>query len=125
MAEALLLLRRYWYLIVIAALVFVLLYMRGDMTSLESAKEKAETKAATLQAVNDTNAKVIEGFTAQRIANDAIIKQLSEAKSANVVRETNTRTIIEEAKRNDPAASSWVNTPVPDSLRRAINAPGD
>jgi hypothetical protein len=125
MLEALALLKRYWHFVAIAALVFVVLYMRGDIASLEGRATAAESKAATLQAVNDTNVKVIEGFAAQRLANDAIIRKLGEVKAGNVERETTVRTIIEREARNDPTVRDWLNQPVPSGVRGAINAPGD
>lgn len=125
MAEALTLLRRYWPFLAIAGLVMALLYMRGDLASMKADKDRAEAKAATLQAVNDTNAKVIEGFAAQRLANDAIIQRLGEIKTLNLGRETTVRTIIEKEARNDPVVRDWLNQPVPIGLQRAINAPGD
>ena len=87
--------------------------------------DRAEAKAATLEIVNKTNAKVIEGFTQQRIANDAIIQQLTGARTANATRETTVRTIIEKEARNDPVVRDWLNQPVPSGVRRAINTPGD
>lgn len=125
MVEALALLKRYWHWLAIAGLVMALLYMRGDLASMKADKDKAEAKAATLQAVNDTNAKVIEGFAAQRLANDAIIQQLAGARTANATRETTVRTIIEKEARNDPVVRDWLNQPVPSGVRRAINTPGD
>lgn len=125
MLEALALLKRYWHFVAIAALVFVVLYMRGDIASLKSDKDKAEAKAATLESVNKTNARVIEGFAAQRLANDVIIRKLGEVKAGNVTRETTVRTIIEKEARNDPVVRDWLNQPVPIGLQRAINAPGD
>lgn len=125
MAEALVLLKRYWHWLAIAGLVMALLYMRGDLAHMQADKDKAEAKAATLQAVNDQNAKVIEGFAEQRIANDAIIQQLAGARSANASRETTVRTIIEKEARNDPVVRDWLNQPVPSGVRGAINAPGD
>ncbi|MAQ09593.1 MAG: hypothetical protein CMQ11_07140 [Gammaproteobacteria bacterium] len=125
MVEALALLRRYWPFLAIAGLVMALLYMRGDLASMKADKDRAEAKAATLESVNKTNAKVIEGFTQQRIANDAIIQQLTGARTANATRETTVRTIIEKEARNDPVVRDWLNQPVPSGVRRAINTPGD
>ncbi|QJD54502.1 hypothetical protein P9A30_gp60 [Sphingomonas phage Lucius] len=125
MVEALALLRRYWPFLAIAGLVMALLYMRGDIASLKAAKDRAEAKAATLESVNKTNARVIEGFTQQRIANDAIIQQLTGVKTANAERETTVRTIIEKEARNDPVVRDWLNQPVPSGVRRAVNTPGN
>lgn len=125
MAEALILLKRYWHWLAIAGLVMALLYMRGDLANMKSDRDKAEAKAATLESVNKTNAKVIEGFTQQRIANDAIIQQLTGAKTANATRETTVRTIIEKEARNDPVVRDWLNQPVPSGVRRAVNTPGN
>ncbi|QJD54557.1 hypothetical protein [Sphingomonas phage Kharn] len=125
MVEALALLRRYWPFLAIAGLVMALLYMRGDIASLKADKDRAEAKAATLESVNKTNARVIEGFAAQRLANDAIIQQLAGARTANATRETTVRTIIEKEARNDPVVRDWLNQPVPSGVRGAINAPGD
>lgn len=125
MVEALALLRRYWPFLAIAGLVMALLYMRGDIASLKADKDRAEAKAATLESVNKTNARVIEGFAAQRLANDAIIQQLAGARTANATRETTVRTIIEKEASNDPVVRDWLNQPVPSGVRRAINTPGD
>lgn len=125
MVEALALLRRYWPFLAIAGLVMALLYLRGDLAKMKADRDAAQTKAATLQAVNDTNAKVIEGFAAQRLANDAIIQRLGEIKTVNLGRETTVRTIIEKEARNDPVVRDWLNQPVPIGLQRAINAPRD
>lgn len=125
MVEAIALLRRYWPFLAIAGLVMVVLYMRGDLASMKADKDRAEAKAATLESVNKTNTKVIEGFAAQRLANDAIIQRLGEVKAGNVERETTVRTIIEREARHDPVVRDWLNQPVPSGVRGAINAPGD
>lgn len=125
MVEAIALFKKYWHWLAIAGLVMALLYMRGDLAHMQADKDKAEAKAATLQAVNDQNAKVIEGFTEQRIANDAIIQQLTTARSGNAARETTVRTIIEREARNDPTVRDWLNQPVPSGVRGAVNAPHD
>lgn len=125
MLEALSLLRRYWPFLAIAGLVMALLYMRGDLASMKADKDAAETKAATLESVNKSNVAIIEGFAAQRLANDAIIQRLGEIKAGNVERETTVRTIIEREARNDPTVRDWLNQPVPSGVRGAINAPGD
>lgn len=125
MLEALSLLRRYWPFLAIAGLVMALLYMRGDLASMKADKDAAQTKAATLESVNKSNVAIIEGFAAQRLANDAIIQRLGEIKAGNVERETTVRTIIEREARNDPTVRDWLNQPVPSGVRGAINAPGD
>ncbi len=116
---------KFWHWFAIAALVGVLLFMRGDLASMKAAKDKAETRAATLQAVNDTNAKVIAGFAAQRLANDEIIKALGVARQTNNDRETTVRVAIERERNVDPVVRDWLSQPVPSGVQRAINPPGD
>lgn len=123
MIEALAFAKRYWHWFALAGLLFVVLYMRGDIASLKSRAEQAEAKAATLEAVNKTNAKVIEDFAAQRLANDAIIQQLTAGRQATATRETTVRTIVEKEARNDPQVRDWLNQPVPVSVRNAVNTP--
>jgi hypothetical protein len=125
MIEALAFAKRFWHWFAIAGLVFVVLYMRGDIASLKGRAEQAETKAATLQAVNDTNARIIEGFSEQRLANDAIIQSLAGKRTANAEREVEVRTVIEREARNEPAVRDWLNQPIPNGVRRAINPPGN
>lgn len=123
MAVALTFLRKFWPFLIIAGLAFTVLYLRGDVASLKGRAEAAETKAKTLQAVNDSNVEIIVGFTEQRVANDAIIARLLDVKAGNATRETTVRTIVEREARNDPAVRTWLDTPVPDSVRAAVNAP--
>lgn len=125
MLEGLAFAKKFWHWFALAGLLFVVLYMRGDIASLKSRAEQAETKAATLQKVNDANAEVIKGFSEQRLANDAIIQSLAGAKTANATRETTVRTVVERAARNDPTVRDWLNQPIPSGVRGAINAPGN
>lgn len=123
MLEAVAFVKRFWHWFAIAGLIMTVLYLRGDNASLEGRAERAETKAATLQAVNDSNVKVIEGFTEQRLANDAIIQQLAGARTANADRETTVRIAVEREARNDPTVRAWLDTPVPSGVRDAIRQP--
>ena len=125
MLEGLAFAKRFWHWFALAGLLLVVLYLRGDNASLEGRAKAAETKAATLQAVNDTNAEVIKGFSEQRLANDAIIQSLTGAKASNATRETTVRTIVEREARNDPTVRDWLNQPIPSGVRGAINAPGN
>lgn len=122
MIEALAFAKRFWHWFALAGLLFVVLYMRGDIAKLTADREKAEARAATLQAVNDSNKQIIEGFAEQRLANDAIIQQLAAGRQVNTVRETNVRTIVEREARNDPLVRDWLNEPVPSGVRDAVNA---
>lgn len=123
MVEAFAFVRRFWPFGVIFALTLAVLWLRGDNASLKGRAEQAETRAATLQEVNDQNAAILKGFSEQRLANDEIIRQLTGARSANATRATEARSTIEKAARNDKAVGDWFNQPVPIGVLRVVNTP--
>lgn len=115
--------RRFWPLFVIVPLAFVVLIQRTTISD-KTAKLDAKTaEAANLSKANAANVRIIEGFSKQRIDNDAIAEAVATRLNKNGVREVNTRTVIERLKRDDPQVRDWANVPVPDSVRRTLARP--
>lgn len=115
--------KRFWPLFVIVPLIFAVLMMRTTISDTKARLAAKTTEAANLSKANAANVKIIEGFSQQRIDNDAIATAVAAKLNNNGVREVNTRTVIERLKRDDPQVRDWANVPVPDSVRRTLARP--
>lgn len=115
--------KKFWFVLPIVGLAFAVLWLRADVASAKADRDTAKAEAAILKGVNDQNAKVMEGYLEQRLANDEIVRQLGEAMQGNANRETNVRIEVEKEARNEPASRDWLNQPIPNGLRRVIEQP--
>jgi hypothetical protein len=115
--------KKFWFVLPIAGLAFAVLWLRADVADAKADRDKAQAEAALLKTVNEQNAKVMEGYLEQRLANDAIVGQLVGAMQGNAERETNVRIEVEKEARNEPAVRDWLNQPIPNGLRRIIEQP--
>jgi LysB family phage lysis regulatory protein len=109
-------------LAVLAALVAVLLWYRGEAIRADADRDKWKETAQTWERANASNVRAIAGLKKAREDNDKIAADLRRQVQANASREVETRTIIREIIRNDPEARTWADLPVPDSLRHAAQA---
>lgn len=120
---ALLFIRSYWPFFVIAALLFVVLFYRGDHIKMKAERDAAQVEAASLREINEQNA---ESF--KRMADAAKDNaRISAAVAADVAKsranyEAATQS-IREAARNDPTVNDWYNSPVPGVVRNALENP--
>lgn len=119
------LLKKFWFVLPIAGLFFAVLWLRADVASAKADRDTAQAEATLLKGVNEQNAKVMEGYLEQRLANDAIVMQLGEALKGNAERETNVRIEVEREARNDPVVRDWLNQPIPNGLRRVVEPARD
>lgn len=110
--------------IAIALLIGFLLYQRGNLATATGERDAALVHAAQLAATNAANQRTMQGMAAQRIDNDAIATAVATRLQDNQVREVHTQTVIREAIRNDPTVRTWADSPIPDSVRSALAAPG-
>lgn len=111
--------------IAIVGLIMAVLFLRNDVTGARAGEATALQKAANLQAVNVENARTIASMGQQRVDNDAIASAVAAKVGANVTRETRVVTVLKEGQRNDPQVRDWAASPIPGSVRGALNAPGD
>lgn len=84
--------------------------------------DTALAEADSLRAVNAQNADTIERQVAAVNANASIMADQQADVAAIRDRRDVTRTIIQKAA-NDPVVKTWVETPVPDSVRDALRRP--
>lgn len=108
--------------LLVAALFFVVLFQRNTITDRTAKLEASQKEAKDLTEANKANAKVIASLSARQVDNDAIANAVASKIQVNVTRETIVRTNIEKAKANDPQVRAWADTPIPDSVRRALRA---
>jgi hypothetical protein len=109
-------------LTILAALVGVILWQRGDLEKAKAERDQWKETSQTWERANADNVRAIAGLRKARDDNDALAKDLQAKLNANASREVETRTVIREIIRNDPVARSWADSPVPDSLRNAAQA---
>jgi len=114
--------RKFAPFVAIALLIGVFLWQRNSLTDVHAKLDAKSAEAAQLAKANEANAKVIEGFSQQRIDNDAIATAVAAKVSGNATREVQTQTIIKEAVKNDPTVRAWADSPIPDGVRSAVNA---
>ena len=122
MIEALLILKKYWFLGVIVALVFVVLIDHARIADKEKALVAREAQVADLTKSNEDAALVINRQAQSRIDNDAIASAINSKLKVNVTRETNTRTIIESAGDGNPAIHTWLSQTDPSVVRNSLSA---
>lgn len=116
-------LRSFGPYVAIVALILVVLFMRGDHIKFKAERDAAVTEATSLRAVNEANAATMTKLGQAAEANARIAEGVASDVAAIRQRGSATRTIIQEATRNDPSVRAWSDTPVPDSVRRAVEAP--
>lgn len=122
LAAMLVVFKKFWFVLPILGMAFVILFMKADIASKEASLTSAKAANADLTKANANAKQQIDNFAAQRIDNDAIWADLTARLGKNTLRETNTRTVIEKAGRDDPKVNDWNNTIVPDGVRRALQA---
>lgn len=116
--------KRFWFVIPLVALAFIVLFQRNTITGRTAERDAAQAQAAQLQETNEANQDIIEALAQARIDNDAIAEAVAARIGEVRTREVNTRTIIERAKQDDPVVRDWANEPIPSSVRGALNTPG-
>lgn len=107
----------------IALLLIGVLYFRGEMLKSDGIADTARIEADSLRAINAKNAEAIERQVAAIKANASIMAAMQADLAAIRDRREVTRTVIQKAAANDPVVKSWVETPVPDSVRDALRRP--
>jgi hypothetical protein len=109
--------------LVVLALVFVVLFMRGDMVKFKAERDAAKTEVTRLDGINRQNAATMSRI-AQATEDNARIATEVQADLADIrARGNTTRVTIQEASRNDPTVRAWADTPVPGVVRDALSAP--
>lgn len=107
------------FLAILGLIVYVLILREGN-ASLEGERDTARIERDQFKASAEQNAAVIEGFSKQRLDNDAIARAVSAAVTANQRRTEQTRQALKEVQ-NDPIVREWAIVPIPDLVRRLLN----
>jgi hypothetical protein len=105
-------------------LVAAVLWYRGDLAKSEGDKKALGIELQTTIEANKEAKKTVDAIRAQRVDNDAIADEIAKKLAANRALFDRTTVLLKEA-RNDPKVRSWADTPVPDSVRAALAAPGE
>lgn len=117
--------KRFWFVFPLIALAFIVLHQRNTITGRTVERDAALKAEAQVREANRSQEETIRRMASARIDNDAIAAAVA-AKLGDVkTREVNTRTIIERAKVNDPQVRNWADSPIPNSVRGALNTPGN
>lgn len=102
-----------------ALLICALLWVRGENAKLNGRLKASEIVNTYLTKANEQNERVIEGFSKQRLDNDAIAAAVAKRLDSNRARTEATRQGIRNAS-NDPKVRAWADSPVPGGVRDAI-----
>lgn len=107
-------------LVAFGLLIGALLWVKIDLAKTKGDLALKTAEAAQLKKTNEQNARVIEGFTQQRIDNDAIAEAIAARLNLNRAQTEKVRVQLKEA-RNDPTVRDWAAMPVPDLVKRLLN----
>lgn len=97
--------------------------MKYELEVSETNNKIKEATIASLQSVNDNNAKTIEQLKQDAKANAEIVDRLSVTNRELAAKADNVRTVVKEVYRDDPASRDLAATPLTDGMRNALNAP--
>lgn len=122
MPAALLLLRKFWYVIPLAGLLIFALFQKIELTRTKANLKAAETRVTDVTLANQSLNNGLSHVRLQRIDNDAIALAVAAKVGKNEVIETHTETVIEKAAKNDPVVKTWIDAPLPNSVRDALRA---
>lgn len=103
----------------VAILIGALLWLRADLIKAKADAKQWKANAETFQKANEQNLKTIELYKVARKQNDALTEELTVEIARLNARGVKISNDVKEAIRNDPQASNWADTAVPDSLRDA------
>jgi hypothetical protein len=110
--------------VVIAALIALVLWYRGDMAKANGDKHALAVELQSAIDANKEAQKTVDAVRAQRVDNDAIAEAVANKLETNRAL-FDRRTVLLREARNDPQVRSWADTPVPGSVRAALAAPGE
>lgn len=103
----------------LAALVATMFYFKSEAASAKSERDKWRGVSETYAKANADNARAIALLKKARDANDKLAQDLASDLDKIRSRGVETRTVIKEVIRNEPAAADWSSVVVPDGLRDA------
>ncbi len=106
--------------VVIAALLAVALWFRGDLAKANADKKALGVELVKVAEANKEAAATIEGFRNQRVDNDAIAEAVFGKITANRAMFERTTVQLREA-RNDPNVKPWADTAIPSRVQDALN----
>lgn len=113
-------LRANWPYFIIAALVFVVLFYRGDHIKMKAQRDAAQVEAASLREVNEQNAASLKRISDAAKDNARIAAAVASDVSKIKAKSEASIMEIREAARNDPTVLDWYNSPVPGVVRNSI-----
>ena len=114
--------RKFWPFGLIVALAFVVLFQRNTITGRTAERDAAQARVKDVSEANAGLQATIRTMASARVDNDAIAEAVAKRVGNTQTRLVETRTIIEKAKRDDPAVRNWGAVPVPSSVREALRA---
>lgn len=104
------------------ALAGVALWYRAEAVEADRDRREAEASLETAVNANRNLTASLANATKARLQNDALLVRLNQELSRLENRTIETRTIIEREAANDPAVASWLDTPIPNGVRDALNS---
>ncbi len=114
--------RKFWYVLPLVGLLLLVLWQRNSLTDKTAKLDAANVQVTSLTSANKADQDAFAALRGARVDNDAIAAAIAAKLGDNRTIETNTRTIIERAARDDPATRDWASQPVPLSVRGALHA---
>ncbi len=108
---------------IIAVLAIGLLWYRGNAIDAAANLKATEVQLAEVKSANEAQAKTIERITAQRVADDAVLVELSSKLAELRTKADETQASIAELERTNEQVKSYLANPVPSDLRGLLNRP--
>lgn len=105
--------------IAIMLLIGAILWLRGDLVGAKADRKAAIVERNQYKAANEANTKIIQGFSARQVDNDAIAAAVANRLAANSQKTETVRQRIRSAA-NEPGVRDWASMPVPSSVQRAL-----
>lgn len=118
--SAALFLRANWQYFAIAALLFVVLFYRGDHIKMKAQRDAAQVEAASLREVNEQNAASLKRISDAAKDNARIAAAVASDVSKIRAKSETTIAQMREAARNDPTVRDWYDSPVPGVVRNSL-----
>jgi len=107
---------------VVVALLVAMLWFRGEAIKASADLKALQTSYDTLKAVNADNLQTINRITAMRAADDALLAGLARDVAAINKAAADQTAAIQDLERSNETVRDYLAIPVPDDLRRLLNA---
>jgi hypothetical protein len=103
---------------VIVALILLALYFRSEAATKTAENARLVSQVDGLLKINADQGAAIARLTNQAVIDEKFTTQFAQTLAAIQMEQAETSASLNELKTNDPDAASFLNQPVPDSLKR-------